>query len=114
MNPSLVTGSRGPRVLGALAVSIAMAGCLLALSGLDPNVVCLLPALLVALPLAFRRYPGARTLTAIAGGISRRRVRLRSSVVPTLRVPALVPRGGLLLARSLAVRPPPPAGLAAI
>jgi hypothetical protein len=68
----------------------------------------LLPALTLALVLLARRYPGERALLALRGerrAVRRRRAPLR---VPTPRPAVLIlARGGLLLARSLAVRPPP-------
>jgi hypothetical protein len=68
----------------------------------------LLPALALALTLFARRYPGERRLFALR----RRRPRVRwprprSSISIRARVPLRAVRGGLLLARSLAVRPPP-------
>jgi hypothetical protein len=73
----------------------------------DPNALCLLPALLLAAPLLLRRYPGENRLIAW-----RRTVSTRRRTVPLLASPRwlavrVAPRGGLLLARSLAVRPPP-------
>jgi hypothetical protein len=68
----------------------------------------LLPALLLLVVLATRSYPGERALLAF---IERRR-RLRHGSAegligqqPILR--ALIPRGGRLIAASLAERPPP-------
>jgi hypothetical protein len=68
----------------------------------------LLPAFALALALLARRYPGERRLSALR----RRRAparwpRPRSSVSIAARVPLFAVRGGLLIARSLAVRPPP-------
>lgn len=67
------------------------------------------PALALALLMALRRYPGERRLIAIA---SRRRCalpraprRVRGSTL-RLRV-TMRPRGGVLIALSLATRPPP-------
>ena len=69
----------------------------------------LLPALMLLLVLALRRYPGERALLA---AIDRRRASpryapLRSTVPPRDRPRALLPRGGRLIAAALAVRPPP-------
>jgi hypothetical protein len=67
----------------------------------------LAPAVLLALPLIAGRYVGAERLSRVAG---RRAPVVRhagSSLLaprPRWRVP---PRGGLLIAASLAVRPPP-------
>jgi hypothetical protein len=72
--------------------------------------LCLLylaPALALAAMLLLRRYPGERLLVALrrrsAMPRTRTRARLRSPSHPVLRVP----RGGLLMAFALAVRPPP-------
>jgi hypothetical protein len=70
--------------------------------------LCLLPALALAIPLLARRYPGERVLLALrrepaAGRWPR--ARSASSAAPLV---VLVPaRGGRLIGRSLAVRPPP-------
>ena len=69
----------------------------------------LVPALALALLMALRRYPGERRLAAIA---ARRRPagRRRERVVRVLAARgfvALRPRGGVLMALSLATRPPP-------
>ena len=89
------------------AVLFGAAGAALALTALDPNALCLLPALALAAPLILRRYPGARTLVAFSSGPRRSWQRARSSTARAARAVVLTPRGGLLLARSLAVRPPP-------
>ncbi len=72
----------------------------------------LAPALVLVVALLVRRYPGERMIVRLAGSGSPTRVRRRARVrarKPQTYVAALVPRGGLLLARSLAVRPPPAA-----
>ncbi|HEY7960424.1 MAG TPA: hypothetical protein VID29_00750 [Solirubrobacteraceae bacterium] len=73
------------------------------------TVLCLLPALLLALPLLARRYPGERVLVSLrtAGPQREPWPRPRASVAPRWRREPLIARGGQLLARSLAVRPPP-------
>lgn len=74
----------------------------------------LLPALALLALLALRRYPGERALLA---AIERRRPVRRPrpcgarSLHPRPR--ARLPRGGGLIASSLAVRPPPETALAA-
>jgi hypothetical protein len=71
----------------------------------------LLPALLLLLALVLRRYPGERRLLqAIVARASRRRRPRRASIPGRARPRVLLPRGGRLLACSLAVRPPPQAG----
>ncbi len=68
--------------------------------------LCLAPALALSGALIARRYPGERLLRRVAcrrGRTPRRAAGLRPLARPTARVP----RGGLLLAFELAVRPPP-------
>ena len=85
---------------------LALGCCLLHGWGGD-GLLCLLPALLLGLTLLARRYPGERLLTS--SRVSRRShwPRARSSARTRPRPIATVARGGLLLGRSLAVRPPP-------
>jgi hypothetical protein len=99
------------RLVGTIVSVLALSGLALgtvALVGVDPNALCLLPALVLAAPLLMRRYPGARVL---AGMSDRRRSRwpLPRATAPRLgRIFSIAPHGGELIARSLAVRPPPP------
>jgi hypothetical protein len=67
--------------------------------------LCLAPALVVLLSLWLGRYPGERRILALQAGTQPRRVR---AAVESTRSRALsCPRGGLLLAVSLAGRGPP-------
>jgi len=96
----------------ALAAALPL---LVALASIDPSALCVLPALALALVLALRRYPGERTLLALSRW---HRPGPRRKLAPALRRPRrwlgpTFPRGGLLLACSLADRPPPPALLVA-
>jgi hypothetical protein len=71
----------------------------------------LAPALALALPLLVRRYPGERTLLRLSE--TRRRstpARGRTLARPRRPLALQSPRGGLLLGRSLAERPPPACG----
>lgn len=78
-------------------------------AGLGEGFVMLVPAMLLALPLLAGRYLGERTIErarlARALPTPPRRPRRRSPQPRPAR--ALVPRGGLLVASSLATRPPP-------
>jgi len=66
----------------------------------------LVPAIAVALPLLVRRYPGEEVLIALR--TSRPALpRAARTVRGHGRSNAWAPRGGLLMGRSLAVRPPP-------
>jgi len=96
-------------LLSLAAVTIAA----FALTWIDPTALCALPALVLPMLLVLRRYPGERILAVLSEARRRRRQRPCSSVVPSARLEVGLPRGGLLLARSLAVRPPPSAWLAA-
>jgi len=71
------------------------------------GLLCVAPALALAVILLARRYPGERLLLAARAGETPRR--LRASSVSRPRRPALarLPRGGLLIASRLAERPPP-------
>jgi hypothetical protein len=90
-------------IVTALAIASQAAG-----AGLDAGLPYLLPAVLLLLALARRRYPGERVLLAFMEP-RRRRLRRRSiKVAPrACRLRTLLPRGGRLIAFSLAVRPPP-------
>jgi hypothetical protein len=81
------------------------------LAALDPSALCIVPVLALGLLLALRGYPGERVLSALRRAST---PRPRVQRVPRVSRPARaavvgMPRGGLLLARSLAVRPPPAA-----
>lgn len=72
------------------------------------GILWLLPALALAATLLARRYPGERTLARFAAPTCQTRwERPRASVPRAARSFVVVVRGGLLIARSLAVRPPP-------
>ncbi|HEU0249923.1 MAG TPA: hypothetical protein VFR48_04275, partial [Solirubrobacteraceae bacterium] len=90
-----------------LAVVVALIVAVAALVAVDPNALCMLPALLLAVPLLLRRYPGERLLSSVSCVKQPRRVAALGSQPPRTVV-KMMPRGGLLIARSLAVRPPPP------
>ncbi|HEY2631586.1 MAG TPA: hypothetical protein VGI26_04325 [Solirubrobacteraceae bacterium] len=74
---------------------------------IDPNALCVVPALLLLVPLLLRRYPG-ELLLAVRRVVPRHGAPDLACVAPGTRRPLVrVARGGLLIARSLAVRPPP-------
>jgi hypothetical protein len=70
-------------------------------------VLYLLPAVILLLPLLVRRYPGERMLIALQPAKRTRWARPRSSTPSRRRVVHVLVRGGRLIGRSLAVRPPP-------
>jgi hypothetical protein len=87
--------------VGALAALAALA------AWIDPAALCVLPALALLALMALRRYPGEHVLATLAAArrASPRRAVSNRPLVPS--VEQLLPRGGLLLATALAVRPPP-------
>jgi hypothetical protein len=90
--------------LGSLAVAAGL------LAGLSEGVLMLAPALLLAATLGTGRYVGEDAIARVRRTRSpRRRVVTAPATVPEpQRVPRrITPRGGLLLAASLATRPPP-------
>jgi hypothetical protein len=98
---------RGQRLLLA---AVALAGVLLAgigFLGVAEGLLYLAPALVLALPLLAGRYLGAERLSRIAKTRSRHRRRAAASPRAPLVWGHVLPRGGLLIAASLAVRPPP-------
>jgi hypothetical protein len=107
-----VSGRRlgdGCALAGAVALTVGIA----ALAGSDPMALCVLPALVLPLLIVVRGYPGERILAAMSGARNGRRRPASSSAPRSVATRACVPRGGLLLARSLAVRPPPGSALTA-
>ena len=103
---------RGRVALPALAAAVVL---LVAVGSIDPSVLSVLPALALALLLIQHRYPGEKALVALSRSrLGEPRPILRSSGTRSRRwVGPPVPRGGLLLACSLADRPPPLLMLAA-
>jgi hypothetical protein len=88
----------------ALGVAWLIAGRVI---GLGVGFMFLAPALVLALPLLGGRYVGADRLSRLAR-TRPRRTRTGASSRAAPRTWLLVPpRGGLLIAASLAVRPPP-------
>jgi hypothetical protein len=71
------------------------------------TLLCLLPVLILALPLLARRYPGERVLVALRGEEHPHWPRPCANIPSQRPLVALTARGGLLLGRGLAVRPPP-------
>jgi hypothetical protein len=95
--------------------SLAFAGLTLVwlagleLLGVEAALAYLAPALLILLPLLGGRYPGDEALIRVAGRRTRPARRPPAAVAPPRRrrADALMPRGGMLVAASLAGRGPP-------
>ncbi len=96
--------STRPEVLAAVAALWLLA---LAVVGVEETLAHLAPVLLLALPLLAGRYPGERALGRTPCRPIRRRRRLPSGMTPSLPFVAVAPRGGRLVAASLAGRAPP-------
>lgn len=96
---------RSPAV--RLALALLLTAFLVLASGIDPGVLCLLPALGLALVLLAGRYPGELVLTGLRERPRRRAPRALACLCARTRASAVMPRGGLLIGCSLAVRPPP-------
>jgi len=93
-------------LLGLSVLTIALAA--LTRVGVDSDVLLALPALLLALPLLAGRYVGEERLARLVAAFVPMRRRAAGSLPPTARrTPRALPRGGHLIASSLAVRPPP-------
>jgi hypothetical protein len=91
-------------VIGAVLAAVA-AGSLMGFGGPLAHV---LPALLLLVALVMRRYPGEPALLALMARARGKRRRAPIAVAPPRSRPRVaVPRGGCLIASSLAVRPPP-------
>ena len=92
----------------SVGLLIATSACCLglALVGAADGVPFLIPAIMLALPLARGLYLGERALVALATR-RRRAARAPARTVPTRAAERLVTRGSALIATSLAKRPPP-------
>jgi hypothetical protein len=85
------------------------------LPGASQAIAYLLPALLLLLALAARWYPGERALLRRIDARRGRGRRVCEAASRSRQRPrSLLPRGGRLIGSSLAVRPPPPAGVVLI
>jgi len=95
-------------LLGLIATTLALAGSVLL--GVHSDLLLALPVLLFGLPLLAGRYVGEERLARLAAAFVSPRRRAAQGVPTTARrSPRALPRGGNLIAASLAVRPPPAA-----
>ena len=96
--------------IALLVAAIVAFGTVLYVPGLETGVLFLSPAIVLLASLLTGRYVGEKQIAWLAGAIrcGRRRRHLRTaSPASPLRGRMLMPRGGRLVAMSLAVRPPP-------
>jgi hypothetical protein len=91
-------------IVATIAVATLAAA---ALSGQPELAVWLAPLYLLALPLAGGRYVGERKIERLRRGGARYRTTAPPRLLPSER--RAFPRGGRLIGRALAVRPPPAA-----
>lgn len=100
---------RDRQLLFALA-GLTLAIASLTVLGVHGDVLLAAPVLVFVLPLLVGRYLGEEQLARLAAAFVTGRRRRVAALVPTARRTAqILPRGGHLIAASLAVRPPPAA-----
>lgn len=104
-----MTRSRTTRCVLACALLAPLASLPLLHGAATAALLALAPVLVVVATLLAGRYPGARALEALAARARRRPLAGASCATPQADGP-LVPRGGRLLAASLAGRGPPRMG----
>lgn len=111
LGPGYHPGTVTPHDLRRLALALTAVGlcCVLPIAlGAPVDLLLAAPVLLLALPLLSGGYVGEELLQRFARtGASRRPRRRGKAGGPARPARTLVPRGGALIAASLAVRPPP-------
>ena len=96
------------RQLPLALLGVTLLWCLaLALVGAHEGLLYLAPALLLAAPLAVRRYVGEKAVLALVRSPKARSRPVRRQAAPPRSGHGFMPRGTLLLATSLSGRPPP-------
>jgi hypothetical protein len=100
--------TRRDRLLLFALAGLTLALASLILAGVSSDVLLAVPVLVFALPLVAGRYVGEEQLARLAAAHVERRARPATMLAPAARLaPRPLPRGGRLIAASLAVRPPP-------
>ena len=97
---------RDRRLLFVL-VATTLAAASAVLLGMHSDVLLALPVVLFALPLLAGRYVGEERLARLAAAFVSPHRRSYHAPSTARRSPHALPRGGTLIAASLAVRPPP-------
>ena len=110
--PCGAVSQRRPLLLNLSLALLAPACVLVALMLGGQEALAVVPLLVCALPLLAGRYLGERQVERLARWVQRRHAPARRRrpaplAVVVRRTAVIVPRGGLLIAGSLAVRPPP-------
>jgi hypothetical protein len=98
---------RDKQIMLALAVVSVAFATLHSLTGVNPDILLALPALMLFVPLVAGRYFGEDRLARLAARSRAPRARAVSSLRPDLRAPRVLARGGRLIAVALAERAPP-------
>jgi hypothetical protein len=94
-------------LLGLTALSVLLA-LLVSISGIDADVLLATPVLILLLPLLAGRYVGEEGIARLGARLAAPARRLApGAVVVPRRGPRALPRGGRLIAESLARRGPP-------
>jgi hypothetical protein len=95
--------------ISLLVLATAAFGLALYVPGMETGVLFLSPAIVLLASLLSGRYVGERGLARLAAAMhpGRRRAARPHTPASPARGRALMPRGGRLVATSLAVRPPP-------
>jgi hypothetical protein len=98
---------RDQRILFALAVLSMAIVVVHSMLGLHPDLLLAVPALVLFLPLACGRYVGEDGIARLVAIRRTPIVRAIARHTRALRAPRILPRGGRLIAASLAERGPP-------
>ncbi len=103
--------AREQRLMTLSAVFAVLVTVAMTLAGVEQMLGYAAPLLVVLLPLLAGRFVGEERMVRATARARSARVRPRSTSVPRawLRGVSVFPRGGLLIARAIAVRPPPAA-----
>jgi hypothetical protein len=99
-------------VLLALATLSLLLAVLQSVTGVSPDVLLAVPALLLLLPLLAGRYLGEDGLARLVQRRLAPRRRSPATLGTRRRTPRILPRGGRLIAAALAERGPPVAAAA--
>jgi hypothetical protein len=94
-------------ILLALAMLSLAFAILQSATGISPDALLAVPALLLLMPLLAGRYVGEDGLARLAGARAAPRRRTPERLGERRRAPRVLPRGGRLIAAALAERGPP-------
>jgi hypothetical protein len=98
---------RDRHILLALATLSVAFAIVQSVTGVSPDVLLAVPALLLLMPLLAGRYVGEDGLARLAGRRAAPRRRTPARLGARRRAPRVLPRGGRLIAAALAERGPP-------